>query len=351
MKIALVGLGYWGEKILRNLITLVGSARLLPVDTCAHRRNAVRNVYPGTACADSLDAALADDEVRAVVLATPAGTHGALGRQVLEAGRHLLVEKPLATTVADAEELVRLASERKLTLMVGHTFLFSPRVNVLTESVRNGVVGKIHYVTTSRLNLGLYQEDINVIWDLAPHDFSIIFHVLQEFPVTIQTMARSSTLGGVADVAFMHLGFPSGAIASATVSWRAPRKVRNTVIVGDQGMIVYDDTKPDEPIKLYDRGVVGLESSSFGEHQLTYRFGDTISPHVSASEPLSVQLRHFLSCVSDGTGCLSDGRFGLEVVKALECADRSWQMGGVPVDVGTGPVPPAPGTGTASAAR
>ena len=338
MKVALVGLGYWGEKILRNLITLVGPERLLAVDTRAHRHKAVRDVYPGTACVDSLDVALADDEVKAVVLATPAGTHGRLGRQVLEAGRHLLVEKPLATTVADAENLVLLASERNLTLMVGHTFLYSPRVSVVTDKVRAGVVGNVHYVTTSRLNLGLYQDDINVIWDLAPHDFSIIFHVLQEFPVMVQTMARNSRRGGVADVAFMHLAFPSGAIASATVSWRAPRKVRNTVVVGDQGMIVYDDTNPDEPIKLYDRGVAGLESSNFGEHQLTYRFGDTVAPHVSAVEPLSLQLRQFLSCAEDGGACLSDGRFGLEVVKALECADRSWQMGGIPVDIDTGPV-------------
>ncbi len=143
-------------------------------------------------------------------------------------------------------------------------------------------------------------------------------------------MARSSRRG-VPDVAFMQLEFPSGVIASVTVSWRAPRKVRNTVVVGDRGMIVYDDTQPDEPIKLYDRGVVGLESASFGEHQLTYRFGDTVSPHVAAVEPLSLQLGHFLSCIDAGTECMSDGGFGLEVVKALECADRTWQLGGVPV--------------------
>jgi len=338
LKVALVGLGYWGEKILRNLVTLVGPDNLLAVDSRPDRLETARRVYPGTTCAGSIEAAFREDDVRAAVLATPAGTHGRLGRQVLTAGRHLLVEKPLASSVAEAEELVRLASERRLTLMAGHTFLFSPRVEVLTDSVRNGVVGNIHYVTTSRLNLGLYQEDVNVIWDLAPHDFSILFHVLQEFPVLIQTMARSSSPGGVADVAFMQLRFPSGAIASATVSWRAPRKVRNTVIVGDRGMIVYDDTKPDEPVKLYDRGVVGLESSSFGEHQLTYRFGDTIAPHVSAAEPLALQLRHFLSCVQDGGNCVSDGRFGLEVVKALEAADRSWHMGGVPVSLNTGTV-------------
>jgi predicted dehydrogenase len=332
--VAVVGLGYWGEKILRNLVTVVGSDRLLAVDVRAERRRAVGGQYPGVRWAGSINAALDDDEVEAVVLATPAATHGPLGRQVLRAGRHLMVEKPLATSVAEAETLVQLAAERNLRLMVGHTFLFSPRVDVLSDFVQNGRVGDVHYITTSRLNLGLYQDDINVIWDLAPHDFSIIFHVLGEFPDQVQTMARNSRGGGRPDVAFMQLRFPSGVIASATVSWRAPRKVRSTVVVGDQGMIVYDDTQPDEPIKLYDRGVVGLESASFGENQLTYRFGDTVSPHVSAVEPISVQLRHFLSCIEEGSNCMSDGRFGLEVVKALESADRSWQLGGVPLTVG-----------------
>ncbi len=333
MKVALVGLGYWGEKVLRNLVTLVGSDQVLAIDARAERQRAARRVFPALACAGSLDAALGDDDVRAVVLATPAATHGPLGLRALRAGRHLLVEKPLATSVAEAEALVELAGERHLTLMVGHTFLFSPRVDVLTALVRDGRVGKVHYATTSRLNLGLYQEDVNVIWDLAPHDFSILFHVLREFPCVVQTMARDSRRGGMLDVAFMQLCFPSGAIASATVSWRAPHKIRNIALVGDAGMAVYDDTRPDEPVKLYDRGVVGLESSSFGENQLTYHFGDTISPHVAAVEPLSVQLAHFLARVEDGGPCVSDGRFGLEVVRALECADRSWQLGGVPLSL------------------
>lgn len=338
MKVALVGLGYWGEKVLRNLVSIVGSENVLGIDTRADRRLAARSVFPGMTFAPSLDAAIEDDDVEAVVLATPAATHSPLGLRVLRSGRHLLVEKPLATSVADAEAMVELAAERGVTLMVGHTFLFSPRVDVLTASVRAGRIGRIHYATTSRLNLGLYQQDINVIWDLAPHDFSILFHVLEEFPIAVQTTARNSRSGGVPDVAFMQLSFPSGTIASTTVSWRAPHKVRNLVLVGDEGMMVYDDTQPDEPIKLYDRGVVGLESASFGENQLTYRFGDTISPHVAAVEPLCVQLRHFLTSAADGGLCLSDGRFGLEVVRSLEAADRSWQLAGVPVAVGPGAV-------------
>ena len=337
MKVALVGLGYWGEKILRNLVALLGTDHLLAVDRRPDRVEAVRAAYPGIACAPSIDTVIADDDVQAVVLATPAASHSPLGREVLRAGRHLLVEKPLATSVADAEGLVQLALELDLRLMVGHTFLFSPRVEVLAQSLKDGSVGNVHYVTTSRLNLGLYHEDINVIWDLAPHDFSIVFHVLGEFPVLVQTMARNSRRG-VPDVAFMHLEFPSGVIASATVSWRAPRKVRNTVVVGDRGMIVYDDTQPDEPVKIYDRGVVSEESANFGEHQLTYRHGDTVSPYISAQEPLTRELAHFLSCMNDpGQQCLSDGWFGYDVVRALEAAERSSRLGGVPVAVGVSP--------------
>jgi predicted dehydrogenase len=333
MTVGLVGVGYWGEKILRNLVTLVGPAGVVAVEPRIDRRRAVQRMYPGVACADSLATALENDSLTAVVVATPVETHAELAVAALNAGRHVLVEKPLATSVADAGRIAQLASDRNRRLMVGHTFLFSPRVEVLTASIQTGRIGRIHYITTSRLNLGLYREDINVIWDLAPHDFSILFHVLQEFPVIVQTMAGSSVRADVPDVAFINLTFPSGVIASVSVSWRAPRKVRNTVIVGDAGMIVYDDTQPDEPVKLYDRGVVALESSSFGEHQLTYRYGDTVSPHVSAQEPLLLQLRHFLSSIENGTDCTSDGWFGLEVVRALEAADLSWRTGGVPITV------------------
>jgi predicted dehydrogenase len=200
--------------------------------------------------------------------------------------------------------------------------------------LNSGRIGALHYVTTSRLNLGLYRSDINVIWDLAPHDFSIVFHLLQEFPVQVQTSARSSVPAGTADVAFMNLVFPSGVIASVMVSWRAPRKVRNTMLVGDMGMVVYDDTNPDEPVKLYDRGVAATDSASFGENQLTYRYGDTVAPYVSPHEPLMLELAHFINCCTTGEPCRSDAWFGLEVVRALEAADASWRRGSVAVEIG-----------------
>jgi predicted dehydrogenase len=331
MKVAMVGLGYWGEKVLRNLVRLVTVKRVLAIDPDESRHAALRELYPGMEFACSVEDGLADSDVGAAILATPVETHAPLAARFLAGGRHVLVEKPLAASVRDARALVELGRERDLLVMAGHTFLFSPRLEVVTDAIRRGQIGRLHYVTASRLNLGLYRNDINVIWDLAPHDLSIVLHVLDEKPLTVQTTAQSSVRPGVPDVAFVNLTFPSGAIASLTVSWRAPRKVRQTLFVGDEGMIVYDDTQPDEPVKIYDRGVMTTESANFGEHQLTYRYGDTIAPHVPPHEPLFLELEHFLSCIEEGTPCRSAGWFGLSVVEALEAADRSWRLGGAPV--------------------
>lgn len=333
MKVALVGLGYWGSKLLRNLEALTGPNELLAIDADLERLLAVSSAHPQVACAASMEAALSDDDVRAVLIATPLETHASLAREALNAGRHVFVEKPLAGCSADAVELAVLAERRKLTLMVGHTFLFSPRVERVAAFLRTGRMGQLHYVISSRLNLGLHRSDANVIWDLAPHDFSILFHLLEEAPVVAQTMAQSVVRPGIPDVAFINLTFPSGVIAHVTVSWLAPRKERKTVLVGQRHMTVYDDTDGDEPIKIYDKGVELPESSDFGENQLTYRYGDMVAPHVPAHEPLAVELAHFLACVEDGKRCLSDGWFGVQVVRALEAAERSWRQGGVPVEI------------------
>jgi predicted dehydrogenase len=347
MKIALVGLGYWGEKILRNLVATCGPESVLAVDTEPARLAFVRKFYPGVAVASTLSDALAAPDVRGVIVATPVQSHAALARLILESGRHVLVEKPLASNIVDAAGLAQLAHERELTAMVGHTFLFSPRVRVITDVVDRGQIGRLHYLTTARLNLGLYRSDINVIWDLAPHDFSILFHVLKDFPVRVQTTARSSVRAGVPDVAFINLTFSSGVIASVVVSWRAPRKVRNVVLVGDLGTIVYDDTMPDEPIKVFDRGVMTTDSADFGENLLTYRYGDTIAPHVAPTEPLLLEIEHFVACVTTGAPCQSDAWFGLEVVRALAAADDSWRNGGVAVELDRSRSPLPSGEGLA----
>jgi predicted dehydrogenase len=333
MKVALVGVGYWGSKLLRNLVDQLGARRVVAVDSDPHRLVHVRGRYPSIACHATLRGALADPDVGAVVIASPISEHADQAGLALNAGCHVLVEKPLTTCAEQAVALADLASRRELVLMVGHTFLFSSRVEWIRRRLATVGIGRLHYLMSSRLNLGPHRSDASVIWDLAPHDFSIILHLLGETPASVQTNARSVVRAGVADVAFIELTFPSGVIASVAVSWLAPRKVRNMVIVGDKSMIIYDDIEPDEPVKVYDKGIESEASADFGTHQLTYRYGDTIAPHIAVREPLAEQLTHFLRCVESGEQPLSDGWFGTRVVATLEAADRSWREHGQPVPV------------------
>jgi predicted dehydrogenase len=333
VKVAQVGLGYWGPKLLRNLVERLGESHVVAVDSNAQRLRDLARVYPSVASYTSLDDALADAEVGAVVIATPLETHYHLTKAALEAGRHVLVEKPMATSSQEADELADLAECRGLTLMAGHTFLFSPRVEFIHDYLRGGGFGQMLYVTSERLNLGLHRRDANVIWDLAPHDFSILLHLLGETPSTVQTVARCSGGFHLPEVAFMTLGFASGVIAQVTSSWVAPLKVRRSVFVGSDQMILYDDTNAEESVKVYDKGVEIPDSSSFADNIMTYRFGDTRAPHISSAEPLGRQIAHFLDCAESGARCRSDGRFGAEVVRVLEAAQCSWMRGGAPVSL------------------
>ena len=333
MKVAVVGLGYWGPNIVRNLVTLIGAHRVVVADPRAERVEAIRRQYPSVTAKSSLDDVLDDDEVAAVAIATPVSTHAPLARAALEAGRHVLVEKPLASSSADGVALVELARAKDRVLMVGHTFLFSSRVQCAADAVLTGRLGQVQYATSSRLNLGLHQRDIGVIWDLAPHDFSILCHVLGEMPIAVQTTGRSVVRADALDVAFITATFPSDVIAAISVSWLAPKKVRDTVFVGDERMLVYDDLNADEPIRIYDKGVEIPDPTDFGEHQLLYRHGDVIAPYVAGREPLAHELQHFLDCVEHGTPCRSDGTFGLGIVAALEASEVSWQLGGRTVEI------------------
>jgi predicted dehydrogenase len=340
MKFALVGLGYWGPNLLRNLVATVGDANVVVVDRQLDRLAAACAQYPAVAAHLSLDDALAQHDVRAVIIATPVTSHHALARQAIDAGCHVLVEKPLAASTVEAADLVAAATAAGVTLMVGHTFLFSPRVELIAQLVADRRLGEVQYVTSARLNLGLHQPDVSVIWDLAPHDLSIIFRVLDDVPSRVRTPGRAIVHPDRLDVAFLQLEFPSGVVAAVSLSWLAPSKARNTVVVGDAQMLVYDDLENEQPIRLYDKGVMPAAPGNFGEHQLTYRHGDVLAPHVPAREPLAQEVAHFIACVH-GAPCRSDGRFGLDVVRALEAAELSWQRGGeavalAPVGLGAG---------------
>jgi predicted dehydrogenase len=282
-----------------------------------------------------LDDVLNDDSIDAVLIATPPATHHALVKRALEAGKHVLVEKPLATTSADARELIELANRQDLVLMPGHTFVYSPAVNAVRSLLTDGVLGEVYFITSARMNLGKYQRD-GVVTDLAPHDLSILMYWLDEPVVQVTTTACTVFQEGVPETAFMTLTFASGTTANIQVSWLAPRKVRQMVVVGSKRMVQYDDTASDEPIRVYDRGM-DLEwdaPANFGEYQLTYRSGDVIIPRIDAHEPLALELGDFARAIRTGSTPRSNAALGLEIVSVLEASAASMRRNGAPIVIG-----------------
>jgi predicted dehydrogenase len=326
IRFAVVGLGYWGPNLVRNLFDLDG-AELSHV--CDVRTEALENItrrYPSLMTTESLDEVLADKTIDAVAIATPVMTHFPLARAALEAGKHVIVEKPLAASSAEAQQLIELASRKGLVLMPGHTFLYSPSVNLIRTLINEGDIGDIYFISTSRVNLGLHQPDVSVAWDLAPHDFSILRYWLEETPSHVSALSRECILPGIPDVAFINLEFSSGVIAHAELSWLAPSKLRRTTIVGSEKMIVYDDTSL-EPIRIFDSGVLIEDPKTFGEYKLSYRTGDIVSPHVGPLEPLSLELADFCCAIRTGSTPRSDGALGLDVVRMIEATERSVREG------------------------
>jgi len=282
VKTGVIGLGYWGPNLLRNLYSNKRRGELVMCDSDPARLEKIRSRYPDVSYTSDCQELFNDSNLDAVVIATDVSSH-----------------------------------------MVGHTFMFSPPVIKTKEIIDSGELGDIHFITSSRVNLGLHQKDVSVIWDLAPHDFSMLFYWLGEEPSGVSAFGHAYVLEGIPDVAFINLAFPSGAIGNVQVAWLAPSKLRRTVIVGSRKMLVYDDTEPIEKIKVYDKGVDIIEPESFGEYQLTYRTGDIISPKLPTGEPLAAEMEEFLSCIETGNSPKSSGEEGLAVVRALELADAS----------------------------
>jgi predicted dehydrogenase len=283
--------------------------------------------YPSLRTYERFDDVLSDENIDAVAIATPVSSHFPLGKAALEAGKHVFVEKPLAASSSEGAELVRLASEHGLTLMPGHTFLYSPPVVAIHELITTGALGDLYFISTSRVNLGLHQSDVSVAWDLGPHDFSILRYWLGEAPGFVSALSRGFVFPHIPDVAFVDLEFSSGTIAHVELSWLAPSKLRRTTIVGSEKMVVYDDTST-EPVRIFDSGVVLDEPKTFGEYQLTYRTGDIVSPKIVAAEPLSVELADFCRAISNATTPRSSATLGLEVVRMIEAVDQSLEFDG-----------------------
>jgi len=324
--VAVVGLGYWGPNVLRVLADDASVTVKWMCDLDEERLTRFARRYPSTRVTGAVSRVLADPEVEAVFLVTPVFTHFDLAAASLTAGKHTFVEKPLAADSAQAEALMALAREHDRVLMCGHTFVYSPPVRTLKRMLDDRVLGDLYFVSSSRVNLGLHQRDISVIWDLGPHDFSILLYWLGELPRTVRAVGRDSVVRGIADVAFISLSFPSGIVANVELSWLAPSKLRRTVLVGSSMMAVYDDGTP-EPIRLFDHGVVYRDPETFGQYHLSYRTGDIVSPKIDTYEPLVAELADFARAVRTGDRMPWHVRLARDVVRVTEAADRALRSG------------------------
>jgi predicted dehydrogenase len=275
-----------------------------------------------------LQTVLDDPEIDAVLVATPISTHHSLGKRVLSAGKHVFIEKPMASTVEECEDLIAVAAERELILMPGHTFVYSPPVVRIKEMLREGEIGRLHFGTSTRVNLGIHQSDASVVRDLGPHDFSILHYWFGE-PSFVRAIARASVTDKL-DVAFIDLGFPDQSLFHCEIAWLSPSKLRRTVLVGSEKMIVYDDTAV-EQVRVYDSGADIIEPETFGEYQLSYRSGDIHSPRIDAAEPLHLELEDFAGAIRDGRTPRADARMGRDVVRMVEATERSLDYNAAPV--------------------
>jgi predicted dehydrogenase len=330
--IAVVGLGYWGPNWIRNFYSLQCAHRLVACDLNAERLSHVQKLYPSLETSQSFDAVLKDPDIEGVVIATPVSTHYRLAKQCLEADKAVVVEKPMATSHTEAADLVRLARLRDRVLMAGHTFEYSAPVIKLRELVSSGEIGEVLYISSVRANLGLFQHDVNVAWDLATHDISIILMLLGQMPESVSCQGQSHFRRDVEDVALITLHLPRNVIAFIHVSWLDPNKIRRTTIVGSRRMLVYDDTALQEKIRIYDRGVtVQPYYDNYGEFQYAYRYGDIHIPRIEEVEPIKLECEHFVDCIRHNLTPATDGLNGLRVVSVLEAAQKSLRNGGVAI--------------------
>jgi predicted dehydrogenase len=337
IRVGVVGCGYWGPNLIRNLRQASDCQLKLICDANEQRLRHMRRLYPDVAATNRFEELLNDAEIDAVVIATPVRFHYEMAKASLNAGKHTFIEKPMARTVAEGGELVALAERKGLVLMVGHTFLFSPAVRRMKEIVDAGDIGELQYVTARRLNLGLFQKDINVAWDLAPHDISIILHLLGEQPISVSCQGSSHVTRGIEDVTMMYLNFRRNRCAFIQNSWLDPKKVRTMTIVGSRRMVVYDDTEPLEKLKIYDARVeVPPHYDTFAEFTYSYHYGDAYVPYIKQDEPLKLECQHFLESIRGESAPITSGRQGLEVVRILEAAGISLRQHGGVVTLGDG---------------
>lgn len=325
LHVAVIGCGYWGPNLVRNFARNEGSRVITVCDSRAERAAAVAREY-GVESSGRPDEVVRRPDVDLVVVATPSFTHHSLARAAIEAGKHVLVTKPLTTTVGDAEDLVELARRRGVVLAVDHTFVYHGAVRKMRELAAAGDLGEIYYVDSVRINLGAFQHDVNVLWDLAPHDVSIIDFVLGgTAPVEVSAVAAAHAGSVQENIAYLTMRYPDGALAHVHVNWLAPAKIRRTIVGGSRRMVVYDDMEPSEKVRIYDKGVTITASSDDEVYSqlVSYRSGDMHAPQIDTREALAVEVEHLLECIAGGGTPVADGQAGLRAVRILEAAQAS----------------------------
>ncbi len=332
--IVMVGCGYWGPNLIRNFISLPDCKIRKICDVDSERLLHLKSLYPAVETTQDFNEAVNDPDIDAVVIATPVRFHFEMAKASLKAGKHTFVEKPMASSVAECKELIEIAENKNLTLMVGHTFIYSAPVRRIKKIIDSGDLGQIQYISSQRLNLGLFQKDINVAWDLAPHDISIILYIMKEPPISVNCQGKAHINDNIEDVTNMTLNFADGGLAIIQSSWLDPNKVRKITVVGNKKMLVYDDLEPIEKIKIYDKRVeIPPHYDTFAEFQYAYHYGDMHSPYIKMVEPLKMESQHFLDCIKNGEKPLSSGRDGLQVVQVLEASSKSLKQGGAEVKI------------------
>lgn len=330
VKVGAIGCGYWGPNLIRNFIELSETDLVAVADLDRMRLEHMRGRYPQISYVTEDYHDFFEMDLDAVVISTPPPTHFAIARDCLRQGLHVLVEKPLTVSSDEARQLIELAEENGRILMVGHTFEYNPAVHALKEMITSGELGDIHYIDAVRVSLGLFHPTLNVIWDLAPHDISILIHLLGAAPSSVSTKGVACVQNAVEDVAYMTMMFPNDTLAHIRVSWLDPCKTRRITVVGSKKMVVYDDVESHEKLKVYDKRVNAIRrTDTFGEFQFSYHYGSIVSPYIRFEEPLRLECLHFVECIHEGKRPLTDGSNGLRVVEIIEAAQRSLKNDGV----------------------
>ncbi|MBW1795542.1 MAG: Gfo/Idh/MocA family oxidoreductase [Deltaproteobacteria bacterium] len=336
VNVAVVGCGYWGPNLIRNFVSCPDTDLVWACDLDERRLEKVLSPYPVVRRTTDVKEVLSDDNVEAVAVATPVHTHFLIARACLESGKHVLVEKPLTASVAEGKELVSLSKEKDLQIMCDHTFCYTGAVRKIKEVIKTGILGEILYFDSVRINLGLFQQDVNVVWDLAPHDLSIVDFVVDKRPSHVSAHGVSHSGNNLENIAYISLGYNNSFIAHFHVNWLSPVKIRKTIVCGSEKMLVWDDLEPAEKVKIFDKGIEVKQGDREKKEQLlvSYRSGDMYAPRVSDREALSLVVKEFAQCVLENRLALTDGEAGLRVVRVLEAAQKSIKAGGatVPID-------------------